>query len=386
MHRSLFFATLIGILGALPFVPATAQEGAGAGAAPPEYRRRVERAGSALAAGDADRALIGLAQALEACGDDPAAWRLLVRVARARRDADLTLLASARLADLAPAVPGAPPAPGEAGGAAAATDGPPARVIAAYLGRTAVDGERTAPSVAAGAPLLSQGLLALALDAQGRRCRGAIAWRAAEGLAIDDPGDPPIIRAGAQPGDVLLTAHLRDLPEGPAATLTIRVIGPLARLAVEPARTVARIGAEVGLVATPVDAAGHRLWVPELAWSIAGAPAPAPDAAAAATATPVELYRPTSRVGSGDFFQSHRNHVTVRGPAGRTVRVVVTPPEGAVRGTAEIVGEAGGAASAAAAEGGAAAAGIPWGSDYEAAGAAARAADRCLLVEVMSEW
>ncbi len=254
---------------------------------------------------------------------------------------------------------------------AAAKPGALARVCLRYFSHAPTDGTmRRDGSEDAGATLIDGCLRRMAFDTHGFPLPFTEAWEATDGLTVDG-GTPPVIRAIGRAWNASLTFSAAAGGRGLGATISIRVVGPLTRLAVKPPKAEVQAGERVHLLLSPMDDVGHRLWVPEFRWSV--------------SATELgPLRRAASTQPPAHFFEPHRNilDVATEGlPAeGTKVKVIASDPTGKVQGVSECVLIPGVALSRDR-EGG-----IPWTTDYEGAIAKARQEQLPLMVEFTAEW
>ncbi len=345
--------------------------------AEPEYGRAIQIHSADLQAweglirlwlqmGDFDGALLAVTGALARV--PLARPRLLTLLGEVHARAGRTVAAHAAWIEAGDARAPADVAAREAVRAAAATPGAPDRALLRYLGRASNDAQRRDASVDAGRALESACLLALVIDARG--------FPAGDGIEVH-PG-PGLTRAGGMvraldaPCDTTLSIGLAGAPAGPTAEIPLRVYGPPATLEITPARNGGRAGGKIHFRARLEDSAGHRLWLPELRWSVAAATDPAP----------VRLHRPTSVVARQNGFEAHRNLVvlpTDPAPAPRTpFTLEVTDAAGRIRARLDTdTGEDKPDPEDSA---------IPWLSSYDEALEEAARTEQPILVEVMADW
>ncbi len=370
-------------------------------APPVEYLDHLRHAQQHLEAKNPRRAVNEFLWAIQIHARDVQAWEGLTRTALATSDDDLALLAAhgglglapdhsglwellgdahtrAGRADAARAAyakskgPKAPadPAERDAAVAAAAKPGAPARILLRYFGRAHADSGRRDASVETGSTLPPDLLRVLVLDARGFPTPAETEWVPGFGLALADG----VLRASEQACDGELGVRLRGVEDGPSATIPVRVIGPLATLDVRPDGKKVSAGERVHLRLGAVDAADHRLWLPEYRWTIVSE----------ASTPPADLGRPNSVVAPQNGAEAHRNFIKVRSgdeaAPGSTFRVVVSDLEGKVKTEAAFEVVAGPAA------GRTTLGGIDWMHSWEEAAAAARAADKPIFVEIMADW
>jgi len=295
---------------------------------PAEYLAHLRHARTHVEQGRGSRAVVELRRAVQVWPAGAEAWRELARIVGERGDRDLALLCAVEAKRRAPEDAEADTLLAEARGRR--SGGPARRVLLRYVGMAGTDGRRDdVGSVAAGAELASGCLLALALDAAGNPVESRLAWSAGAGLEVDSTGQPVRVRAGAKPCDPTLTVRLEGDAEV-TATVPIRVVGPPASIQLTPVEVEAHAGERLHLRLGAADEAGHRLWLPEVAWSVEGAGDP-PAAA---------LGRSGSIVPQEDYFESHRNTLEVRreGPPapGTKFRVVATGDAGRERFAAAV--------------------------------------------------
>ncbi len=394
---------------------------------PVEYLAHVRQGREHLSIRNTFRALAEFQMALRIHAEDVAAWDGLARAGWMSGDEDVTLLALLRAIELAPeradyrrmlgdvhartgrrlaaahaylearrcAAAGdaldpdiatridawleksarSDPAIEEKARAAAAGPGLPVRLVCRYFSQAPADGSmRREGSVPQGERLDPRVLRAVAFDAHGFPIETPRGWAVSNGLKIEAAGDPPTIRAIDRAWNAKLTVAVEGAGSPLMVTVPLQVIGPVTRISVRPPKAQVQAGERVHFLVAALDDAGHRLWLPEVRWSLE----------TAEPQSPGRMRREMTTQPPEHFFEPHRNIVEIDAKTppreGSTFKVIAREPSGKVLGAAacEVVpGTAGGADRPG---------GISWRASYEEAVAAARAERKPLMVEFTAEW